>query len=134
MQFADTSVWIDQLAGRSTPQTRALSAQLRAGPVPLGDLVAMEVLRGLRHSGFHRRVRRDFASMPMFAMADTATVLQAGDYYRDLRSRGVTVRSPIDCIIATFCIRGGHTLLHSDHDFDHFERHFGLRPPRAGTM
>ena len=44
-----------------------------------------------------------------------------------LRSRGYTVRKTIDCLIATFCLTAGHTLLHRDHDFDPFERELGLR-------
>ncbi len=32
----------------------------------------------------------------------------------------------IDCFIATFCLRFGHSLLHRDHDFDTFERALGL--------
>ena len=44
-----------------------------------------------------------------------------------LRARGITLRKTIDCLIATFCIQNGHTLLHRDRDFDHFEQHLGLR-------
>jgi predicted nucleic acid-binding protein len=47
--------------------------------------------------------------------------------YRLLRSRGYTVRKTIDCLIATFCVNAGHTLLHRDHDFDPFEKELGLR-------
>ena len=41
--------------------------------------------------------------------------------YRVLRSRGCTVRKTIDCLIATFCLLGGHTLRHRDRDFDAVE-------------
>jgi predicted nucleic acid-binding protein len=37
------------------------------------------------------------------------------------------VRKTIDGLIATFCITHGHTLLHSDRDYDGFERYLGLR-------
>lgn len=36
------------------------------------------------------------------------------------------VRMTIDCLIATFCLRGGHSLLHRDRDFDPFERYLRL--------
>ena len=49
-------------------------------------------------------------------------ILAASQNYRTLRSRGITVRSSIDCLIATFCIENNHLLLHHDRDFDHFER------------
>ena len=46
--------------------------------------------------------------------------------YRTLRGRGHTVRKTIDCLIATFCIREQHWLLHRDRDFDPFEKFLEL--------
>jgi hypothetical protein len=44
-----------------------------------------------------------------------------------LRARGRTVRTTIDGLIATFCLLNGHSLLHNDRDFDHFEQILGLQ-------
>lgn len=41
---------------------------------------------------------------------------------RTLRRQGHTVRKTIDCLIATFCLREQHALLHRDRDFDPFEK------------
>jgi predicted nucleic acid-binding protein len=46
---------------------------------------------------------------------------------RFLRAQGIPIRKTVDCILATHCIRSGHTLLHNDRDFGPFERHLGLR-------
>ena len=46
--------------------------------------------------------------------------------YRFLRSHGYTVRKTVDCLIATFCLTEGHSLLHREHGFDPFEKHLGL--------
>jgi predicted nucleic acid-binding protein len=43
-----------------------------------------------------------------------------------LRALGVTVRKPIDCLIATYCIEEGVALLHRDRDFEPFVEHLGL--------
>ena len=45
----------------------------------------------------------------------------------------MTVRKTIDGLIATFCIANHHTLLHSDRDYDGFERYLGLRVISNGT-
>ena len=37
------------------------------------------------------------------------------------------MRSAIDCLIATYCIREGYSLLHNDRDYDPFERYLGLK-------
>lgn len=52
---------------------------------------------------------------------------EAAAHYRDLRKHGRTVRTTIDLLLATFCIREQHALLHRDRDFDVFERHLGLQ-------
>jgi predicted nucleic acid-binding protein len=51
---------------------------------------------------------------------------EAARNYGVLRARGHTVRKTIDCLIATFCIRSGHSLLHRDRDFDLFETYLDL--------
>jgi predicted nucleic acid-binding protein len=44
--------------------------------------------------------------------------------------RGRTVRKTMDCLIATFWLREGHALLHSDRDFGAFERRLGRQVVR----
>jgi hypothetical protein len=44
----------------------------------------------------------------------------------NLRQQGHTVRNSVDCLIATFCLQGRHSLLHRDRDFDPFEKVLGL--------
>jgi predicted nucleic acid-binding protein len=54
-------------------------------------------------------------------MADCVTGVAGSSLpvdYPALRSRGHTVRKTIDCLIATFCLRGQHSLVHRDRDFD----------------
>jgi hypothetical protein len=60
-------------------------------------------------------------------MLSRDVAVAAARNYRNLRERGLTPRSTIDTIIATFCIINGHELLHDDRDFDSFEKHLGLK-------
>jgi predicted nucleic acid-binding protein len=46
--------------------------------------------------------------------------------YRRLRESGRTVRSPIDVLLASYCITHGHTLLHRDADFESLRTLGGL--------
>jgi predicted nucleic acid-binding protein len=43
----------------------------------------------------------------------------AAEIYRNLRVRGITIRSPNDCLIAASAILNGIELLHADRDFDY---------------
>ena len=53
--------------------------------------------------------------------------ITAAANYRFLRARGITIAKLADLIIGTFCIERGHTLLHSDRDFEPMERLLGLQ-------
>ena len=44
--------------------------------------------------------------------------IQAGRIFYELRRRGVTVRSKLDCCVAQAAIARGATLLHRDRDFE----------------
>jgi predicted nucleic acid-binding protein len=124
--LADSSVWIDLLTGRSTAQVAALDEGLKAGAIEMADLVALEILRGIREDrGLQIRTR--LLKLETHEIGGLEICLRAADHYRFLRARGITIRSMIDCLIATFCIQRGHTLLHSDRDFDPFEEHLGLQ-------
>jgi predicted nucleic acid-binding protein len=126
MIVVDSSVWIDYLNGRPTAEADALS-RLSPPQLVIGDLIMTEVLQGLASESDFQGVQRLFATFEFRRMGGRAIAIAAARNHRALRSRGVTPRSTIDTVIATFCITEGHDLLHCDRDFDPFERHLGLR-------
>lgn len=73
------------------------------------------------------RVRARMLKFQVFPAGGTDLAVAAAQNYRKLRKRGYTVRKTVDCLIATFCLRGKHELLHRDRDFDPFEKVLGLR-------
>jgi predicted nucleic acid-binding protein len=73
------------------------------------------------------RVRRDLSRFELFDTGGELLAVASAQNYRSLRSRGHTIRKTVDCLIATFCLLEGHSLLHRDRDFDLFEIHLGLR-------
>ncbi len=126
MIVVDSSVWIDYFNGRPTAEADALG-RLPTPQLVVGDLIMTEVLQGFASETDFRGVERVFAAFEFRRMGGLAIAIAAARNHRSLRSRGVTPRSTIDTIIATFCIAEGHELLHCDRDFDPFERHLGLR-------
>ena len=126
MIVVDSSVWIDYFNGRATPAV-ALLERLARSPLVIGDLIMAEVLQGFRTEADFHRAERVFAALEFRAMVGKEVAIAAARNHRVLRQRGVTVRKTIDTIIATFCVMRGHHLLHSDRDFDPFERHIGLK-------
>lgn len=127
MIIVDTTVWIDYLGGTVNAHTEWLDRELSRQRFGLTDLILCEVLQGIRAESDFTRVRRELSRFEIFDTGEEALALASAKNYRALRSHGNTIRKTIDCLIATFCIMEGHSLLHRDHDFDPFENHLGLR-------
>jgi predicted nucleic acid-binding protein len=125
--LVDTSVWIDYFNGRTNQQTEILDQLLGVEPLLIGDLVMAEVLQGFRSNRDFNRARQLLATLEFREIGGLEIAVASAQNYRALRARGVTVRKTVDALIATFCIAHDHILLHSDHDFDAFEQHLGLR-------
>ena len=71
--------------------------------------------------------RRTLAALPVVEIGGADEAVRAAQKYRHLRSRGQTISSPIDVLLASYCIEHDGALLHNDRDFDALERHAGLR-------
>ncbi len=127
MVLVDSSVWIDFSRGLDCAQTRRLDELLRRHQLLTGDLILAQVLQGFRDDLKFRRARRWLGRLAYADLAGREVALQAVHNYRLLRCQGVTVRKTIDVLIATFCIRNGHSLLYTDRDFDPMAEHLGLR-------
>ena len=126
MVIVDTTVWIDYLRGNSTPQVGWLEQAMTRQRLGITDIILCETLQGIHDDLQFARVRDAMLSYEIFQMCGTDLALAAAENYRALRARGITVRKTIDCLIATFCLQNGHTLLHSDKDFESFEQVLGL--------
>lgn len=127
MVIVDTTVWIDYLGNVNNRQTNWLIRELGRQPLGLTDIVLCEVLQGIRSDAVFAGVRHDLEKFHIFNTGGSELAVAAAQNYRRLRQAGYTVRTSIDCLIATFCLEAGHSLLHRDHDFDPFEKYLGLR-------
>jgi predicted nucleic acid-binding protein len=125
--IVDTTVWVDYLRGTSTPHADWLDRELTRQRLGLTDLILCEVLQGIHSDQQAARVLRDLRQFEIFDTGGAELAIASARNYRHLRARGLTVRKTIDCLIATFCIVNGHSLLHSDRDFDPFEEVLALR-------
>jgi predicted nucleic acid-binding protein len=126
MILVDSSVWIDLLRNKPTPETDRLELFLREGQVAVGDLMLAEVLQGIRTDRHFEDALGMFAAFPVVTICNPDIAIEAARNYRRLRVKGVTPRKTIDTLIATRCIMDGHALLFSDRDFTPFVEHLGL--------
>ena len=127
MVIVDTTVWIDYLRGTGNPETNWLDQELTRQRLGLTDLILCEVLQGLRSPSSFSAVRDELLKFHVFETIGIDLAIASALNYRRLREQGNTVRRTIDCLIATFCLENGHSLLHRDRDFGVFEKALGLR-------
>ena len=134
MVLVDTTVWIDFFAAKSTPEVGELERLLEEGEdiCTCGGILT-EVLQGIRGDENYQRTLSRFDTF-LFLPMNRQIFVRAAELYRSLRHRGVTIRKPIDCMIASVAIEHDIALLHDDRDFDPIETHCGLKVVRISEQ
>ena len=128
MTLVDSSVWIDYFRGLKNLHTERLDELLDQVEEEVGvaDLVVFEVLRGFTAPKAQRQAQALLLSTTVVDIGGLDNALLAATLYRRLRETGRTVRSPIDVLLASYCITHGHMLLHRDADFESLKTLGGL--------
>lgn len=132
MVLVDTTVWIDFFAGKTTPQAAVLELLISEGQdICVCGIVLTEVLQGVRNDSQYRKIKAYFNNLVFLPMTQ-AMCLHSAEIYRSLRKKGITIRKPLDCMIASVAIAHGVRILHNDRDFDPIQRHCGLKAVKTG--
>ncbi|MEY4676240.1 MAG: hypothetical protein RLZZ470_747 [Pseudomonadota bacterium] len=128
MILVDTSVWIDFFRGQRSAACEALAQCLGDASLEIGmpDLVLFEVMRGFRETPAMHEAQALLTALPAVELGGADNALKAAARYRQLRSQGRTVSSPIDVLLASYCMDQGHVLLHNDADFESLQILGGL--------
>lgn len=112
----DTSVLVALFKDRSGVAAHALRNILDGRDYCLTRFTQMELLQGARDENEWLKLS-DYLADQDYLEASEETWAAAARLYFDLRRKGLTVRSVIDCCIAEIAIAHGATLLHNDRDF-----------------
>ncbi len=117
MILVDTSAWVeyDRATGSAVDQ-RLTELIASDGEIAVTEPVIMEVLAGARRQSREndlRRLLRRFDLLPFDSAVDFDAAVRI---YRTCRSRGITPRGMIDCMIASVAHRSGASILESDAD------------------
>ena len=123
MILVDSSVWIDYFLGVRSDLTEQLDKWLDNADDEVGvaDLVVFEVMRGFSRPVEKNRAQDLLLTLNVVEIGGLDNALLAAEHYRELRERGYTIRSPIDVLLASYCITHNQLLLHRDADFDVME-------------
>ncbi len=127
MILIDTTVWIDWFAGHDTKQVARLTKAIEdREDLCICGVVLTEVLQGIKNEANYSRTKSIMLDLIYLPMGQE-TYIEAATIYRTLRSKGITIRKPIDCMIASTCLEHDSRLLHNDKDFTQIKSEFPLR-------
>jgi len=114
----DTSIWIDYFNGVESALTDKLDELLHFGQVVILDIILLEILQGFRSDKEYKIARELLSALPIEQALDSNAALDAAENYRILRKKGISIRTSVDLIIATWCIKNNVPILHNDRDYN----------------
>jgi hypothetical protein len=122
--LVDTSIWAELLNGRlgSSESEEDLFNFATCGPV------VQEVFQGLRDNPGAAVFCEAFLALPVLSHPlPVGTFKAAAAIYHQGRSKGYTIRSSVDCLIAAIAIEHQMPVWHKDRDFDVISRYTTFR-------
>jgi predicted nucleic acid-binding protein len=127
MVLVDTTVWIDFFADRNEPHVSKFQQLIEdEEDLTLCGVILSEVLQGIRSDKDFTKTKEYLDDLILLPMRYT-TFLQSAEIYRSLRKKGITIRKPVDCMIASVAIEHDIKLLHNYRDFDQIANHMKLK-------
>ena len=126
--IVDTSVWIDFFNNQPSLQAVRLKKAIEENEsIVLPGIVLTEILLGFSSDRQVKKVAVLLEAFDMPAELSVSDYQQAAAIYRKCRQKGKTIRSTIDCLIATLCLRDDKPLLSKDRDFENIALCFPLK-------
>jgi predicted nucleic acid-binding protein len=134
MTLLDTSALIEFLNRTGSCHDKAVEALIaNDADVAIAEITLTEVLQGIRSERDYREVRASLMALPILSPKGHDSYIKAADLYRKCRTKGLTIRSTIDLLIAQTAIENNAALLHNDRDFEAIASVSSLRICPAST-
>ena len=124
MILVDTSVWIEVLKDKDGSIVQACRERTGTDICAFTHFTQLELLQGAKDEIELRRLD-EYLSTQYYLEAEKNSWREAARIYFELRRKGVTISSPLDCCIAQIAIESEVLLLHRDKDFEKIAR---IRP------
>ncbi|MBI4237858.1 MAG: PIN domain nuclease [Deltaproteobacteria bacterium] len=133
MILVDSTVWIDFFRGAPARECDVLADLIaHERDIAICGVIRQEVLQGVRDDESSRRIRALFSQAHYVALVEPDHFDHAAALYRSMRRAGVTLRAPMDCLIAVLTMHARATLLHHDRDFQLIAQHSALKTFESG--
>ena len=127
--LVDTTIWIDFFREKEKTKQADILHKLieEENNICICPIIYQEILQGIREDKTFLEIKNILQNTiilntPIMTAADYAV-----DLYRNLRKKGITIRKPYDCLIASYAILEDVFLLHNDSDFRQMENNCKLK-------
>jgi predicted nucleic acid-binding protein len=124
MILVDTSVWIEIFKDKTGHVVKSFQERIGSENYALSRFNQLELLQAAKDLK-EWELLEDYLSTQYYLEASENTWREAALIYFELRRKGVTINSSVDCCIAQIAIEHGAILLHRDRDF---EKIYRIRP------
>ncbi len=117
MVLVDTSVWVDVFRDATGEERDSLKTVIGDDDVVLTRFNQLELMQGANDER-EWGLLASYLDYQEYLEAHAETWRDAARIFFELRRRGRTVRSPIDCCIAQLALEHDALLVHRDRDFE----------------
>jgi predicted nucleic acid-binding protein len=127
--LVDSTIWIDFFNKKENciPADILQELILQENNIFICPGIYQEVLQGVRDDRAFREIKSILLNAKMLNHEIMYITDCAIDLYRSLRKKGVTIRKPYDCLIASYALINDIYLFHNDQDFDNIEKYSKLK-------
>jgi predicted nucleic acid-binding protein len=127
--LVDTTIWVDFFREKERAKQADILQQLieEDNNICICPIIYQEVLQGIRDDRTFTEIKSILQNVIMISTPIMTVADHAIDLYRSLRKKGITIRKPYDCLIASYAILEDIYLLHNDSDFSQMENNSKLK-------
>ncbi|AFZ48700.1 PilT protein domain protein [Cyanobacterium stanieri PCC 7202] len=127
MLLIDTSIWIEVLRDKSKVKAKRLQTIIGDRNYYLPIFTKMELLQGCKNESEWGKIN-SYLAVQNYLEPDYNSIWEnSARLYFELRRKGLTIRSNIDCGIAIVAMENNVILYHCDRDFEAIAKHTILR-------
>ena len=121
MLLVGTTAWVDFFRNHSTPQVERLEYALKnSEDICICAVILTAILQGIRPERQYAKAK-SYPENLIFLPMRYSTFVKSAEIFRYLHKHDVTIRKPVDCMMAAVAVEHNVPLLHNDRNFDHME-------------